>query len=138
MKYIKKIDDMGGILTAIERGFIQNEIAESAYRYQKAVDRDEKIVIGVNKYRDSEKTRIETLKVNPEVEEKQKRKLKRLREERDGEKVTRALTEIRRVAGSKENLMPVVLDAVKSYTTLGEICDVLRDVFGEYRPMQRL
>jgi methylmalonyl-CoA mutase N-terminal domain/subunit len=138
MKYIKKIDDMGGILTAIERGFIQNEIAESAYRYQKAVDRDEKIVIGVNKYHDSEKTRIETLKVNPEVEEKQKRKLKRLREERDGEKVKRALTEIRRVAGSKENLMPVVLDAVKSYTTLGEICDVLRDVFGEYRPLQRL
>jgi methylmalonyl-CoA mutase N-terminal domain/subunit len=138
MKYIKKIDDMGGILTAIERGFIQNEIAESAYRYQKAVDRDEKIIIGVNKYHDSEKTRIETLKVNPEVEEKQKRKLKRLREERDGEKVKRALTEIRRVAGSKENLMPVVLDAVKSYTTLGEICDVLRDVFGEYRPLQRL
>jgi methylmalonyl-CoA mutase N-terminal domain/subunit len=138
MKYIKKIDDMGGILTAIERGFIQNEIAESAYRYQKAVDSDEKIVIGVNKYHDSEKTRIETLKVNPEVEEKQKRKLKRLREERDGEKVKRALTEIRRVASSKGNLMPVVLDAVKSYTTLGEICDVLRDVFGEYRPLQRL
>ena len=102
------------------------------------MDRDKKIVIGVNKYRDSEKTRIETLKVNPEVEEKQKRKLKRLREERDGEKVKRALTEIRRVAGSKENLMPVVLDAVKSYTTLGEICDVLRDVFGEYRPLHRL
>ena len=137
MKYIKKIDDMGGILTAIEKGFVQREIAESAYRYQKAVDGSEKIVIGVNKYRDSEKTRIETLKVNPEVEEKQKRRLERLRKERDGEEVKRALAEIRRVAGSKENLMPVVLDAVKSYVTLGEICDVLKNMFGEYRPMQR-
>ena len=137
MKYIKKIEDMGGILTAIEKGFVQREIAESAYRYQKAVDGSEKIVIGVNKYRDSEKTRIETLKVNPEVEEKQKRRLERLRKERDGEEVKRALAEIRRVAGSKENLMPVVLDAVKSYATLGEICDVLKNMFGEYRPMQR-
>jgi methylmalonyl-CoA mutase N-terminal domain/subunit len=137
MKYIKKIDDMGGILTAIEKGFVQREIAESAYRYQKAVDGSEKIVIGVNKYRDSEKTRIETLKVNPEVEEKQKRRLEKLRKERDGEEVKRALAEIRRVAGSKENLMPVVLDAVKSYATLGEICDVLKNMFGEYRPMQR-
>jgi len=137
MRYIKKIDDMGGILTAIEKGFVQREIAESAYRYQKAVDGSEKIVIGVNKYRDSEKTRIETLKVNPEVEEKQKRRLEKLRKERDGEEVKRALAEIRRVAGSKENLMPVVLDAVKSYATLGEICDVLKNMFGEYRPMQR-
>ena len=137
MKYIKKIDDMGGILTAIEKGFVQREVAESAYRYQRAVDGSEKIVIGVNKYRDSEKTRIETLKVNPEVEEKQKRRLERLRKERDGEEVKRALAEIRRVAGSKENLMPVVLDAVKSYATLGEICDVLKNMFGEYRPMQR-
>ena len=137
MKYINKIDDMGGILTAIEKGYVQREIAESAYRYQKSVDGSEKIVIGVNKYRDSEKTRIETLKVNPEVEEKQKRRLEKLRKERDGEEVKRALAEIRRVAGSKENLMPVVLDAVKSYATLGEICDVLKNMFGEYRPMQR-
>lgn len=138
MKYIKKIDDMGGILTAIERGFVQREIAESAYRYQKAVDEKTKIVIGVNKYRDSEKTSLETLKVNPEVEEKQKRKLEKLRKERDKEKVKRSLAEIRKVANGEQNLMPVVLDAVKSYVTLGEICDVLKDVFGEYRPSQRL
>jgi methylmalonyl-CoA mutase N-terminal domain/subunit len=137
-KYIKKIDDMGGILAAIERGFIQNEIANSAYKYQRAVDAGEKIMIGVNKYRDSEKASIETLKVNPEGEEKQKRRLERLRKERDGEEVKRALAEIRRVADSRENLMPVVLDAVKSYATLGEICDVLKDVFGEYRPVQKL
>jgi methylmalonyl-CoA mutase N-terminal domain/subunit len=138
MKYIKKIDDMGGILTAIERGFVQREIAESAYRYQKAVDEKTKIVIGVNKYRDSEKTSLETLKVNPEVEEKQKRKLEKLRKERNKEKVKRSLAEIRKVANGEQNLMPVVLDAVKSYVTLGEICDVLKDVFGEYRPSQRL
>jgi methylmalonyl-CoA mutase N-terminal domain/subunit len=138
MEYITKIDDMGGVLTAIERGFIQREIAESAYRYQRAVDKGEKIVIGVNKYCDSEKAGIKTLKVNPEVEEKQKRKLEKLRKERDSEEVKRALDEIKRVAESKENLMPEVLDAVKSYVTLGEICNVLRDAFGEYRPVQRL
>ena len=138
LEYIKKIDDMGGILTAIDKGFVQREIADSAYRYQRAVDKGEKIVVGVNKYRDSEKTNIETLKVNPKVEEKQKRRLERLRKERDGEEVKRTLTEIRRVAGTGENLMPMVLDAVKSYATLGEICDVLRDVFGEYQPVQRL
>jgi len=138
MEYIKKIDDMGGILTAIERGFVQREIADSAYKYQRAVDGCEKIVIGVNRYRDSEKASIETLKVNPEVEEKQKRRLERLRKERDSKEVKRALAEIRRVVESKENLMPVVLDAVKSYATLGEICDVLKGAFGEYRPVQRL
>ena len=138
MEYIKKIDDMGGILTAIERGFVQNEIADSAYKYQKAVDGGKKIVIGVNKYRDSEKISIETLKVNPKVEEKQKIRLERLRKERDSKEVKRTLAEIRRVAASGENLMPVVLDAVKSYATLGEICGVLKVVFGEYRSGHRL
>ena len=137
MKYIKKIDNMGGILTAIEKGFVQREIADSAYKYQRAVDEGKKIMIGVNKYRDNEKTKIETLTVNPEVEEKQKRKLKKLKKERDREKVKRTLAEIRTVAASRDNLMPLVLDAVKSYATLGEICDVLKDVFGEYRSMQR-
>lgn len=138
MNYIKKLDKMGGILTAIERGFVQREIANSAYEYQRAVDNGEKIVIGVNKYREDKKTNIETLKVNPEVEEKQKRQLERLRKERNKEKVKSVLTELRKVAISEENLMPVILDAVKSYVTLGEICEVLKDVFGEYRPLQKL
>ncbi len=138
MRYIKKIDDMGGILTAIERGFIQNEITDSAYRYQRAVDKGEKIVIGINKYSNNEKVNIETLKVNPEVEEKQKRRLQKLRKQRDNEKVKRALAEIKKVSSSEENLMPAVLDAVKSYVTLGEICNVLKEVFGEYRPVERL
>lgn len=138
MKYIKKIDDMGGILTAIERGFIQKEITDSAYRYQRAVDKGEKIVIGINMYSNNDKVNIETLKVNPEVEEKQKRRLQKLRKQRDKEKVKRALAEIRKVSSGEENLMPAVLDAVKSYVTLGEICDVLKEVFGEYRPIERL
>jgi methylmalonyl-CoA mutase N-terminal domain/subunit len=138
MKYIKKIDAMGGILNAIEKGFVQREIADSAYRYQKAVDKSEKIVIGINKFRESEKANIDTLKVNPEVEEKQKGRLKNLRKERDDQKVKKAINEIRRVSASDENLMPVILDAVKCYVTLGEICTCLKDVFGEYRPVERL
>jgi len=138
MEYIKKIDNMGGILTAIERGFVQNEIADSAYRYQKAVDKGEKIVIGVNKFRDSKKVNIDTLKVNSEVEINQKKRLEQLKEKRDGKKVKKSLKEIRKSAGGKENLVPIVLDAVKSYTTLGEICTVLKDVFGEYKSVERL
>jgi methylmalonyl-CoA mutase N-terminal domain/subunit len=138
MKYIKKIDDMGGILTAIDRGFVQNEIADSAYRYQKAVDKGENIVIGVNQYCDSEKKSIETLKIKSEIEEKQKRRLKQLKKERDQEKVKKALDEIKKVAKSGDNLMPVVLEAVKSYSTLGEICTELKKVFGEYRSVERL
>ncbi len=138
LRYIEKIDKMGGMLTAIEKGYVQNEIAESAYRYQKSVDKGEKIVVGVNKYCTSEKAGIETLKVKPEVEEKQIRELKKLKSERNEEAVKEALAEIRRIAGSEENLMPAVLDAVKCYSTLGEICSVLRDVFGEYSVVQRL
>jgi methylmalonyl-CoA mutase N-terminal domain/subunit len=138
MKYIKKIDDMGGILTALEKGFVQREIAESAYRYQRAVDSKKKIVIGVNKFRDTEKTNIELLKVNQEVEDKQKRRLERLRNNRDGKSVKKSLDEIRQVAKGKENLMPILLESVKNNVTLGEICNVLKDIFGEYRPMQRL
>jgi len=138
MKYIKKIDDMGGILTAIERGFVQNEIADSAYRYQKAVDNGENIVIGVNRYCDSEKKSIETLKIKSEIEEKQKRRLHQLKKDRDQEKVKKALAEIKKVAKTDDNLMPVVLEAVKCYSTLGEICNVLKDVFGEYQSVERL
>ncbi len=137
LKYIKKIDELGGMLTAIEKGYVQSEIANSAYRYQMAVEEEEKIVVGVNKYRDNDEASIETLRVNPDVEKKQKRRLERLRKERDGEEVKKTLAEIRRVAETEENLVPVVLDAVKSYATLGEISDALRDVFGEYRAVQR-
>jgi len=136
MTYIDKIDDMGGVLTGIESGFIQREITNSAYDHQRGVERKEKIVVGVNAYCESEDVNIETLKISPETEARQKGRLEQLKRERDGEEVKKALDEIRRVAGSDENLFPAVLDAVKKYATLGEICDVLRDIFGEYRAVQ--
>ena len=138
LKYIEKIDKMGGMLTAIERGYVENEIANSAYSYQRAVEKKEKIVVGVNKYQESKKTSIETLKVNPEVEERQIRRLERVKKERDAEDVKTTLAELEEAAGGNVNLMPVVLNAVKAYATLGEICAVLRDVFGEYKTVQRL
>jgi methylmalonyl-CoA mutase N-terminal domain/subunit len=132
-QYLDRIDAMGGVLKAIEKGFIQKEISDSAYGYQKAIERQNKIVVGVNKFESDEKTKLETLKVDPEVERKQKEGLQLLRSERDEGEVKRILEEIRSTANSSENLMPVVLEAVKAYATLGEICDVLRGVFGEYR-----
>ena len=136
MIYIDKIDGMGGVLTGIESGFIQREITNSAYDHQRGVERKEKIVVGVNAYCESEEVNIETLKISPETEARQKSRLEQLKNERDGKGVKEALDEIRRVAGNDENLFPAVLDAVKKYATLGEICDVLRDIFGEYRAVQ--
>ena len=136
MIYIDKIDGMGGVLTGIESGFIQREITNSAYDHQRGVERKEKIVVGVNAYCESEEVNIETLKISPETEARQKSRLEQLKNERDGKGVKEALDEMRRVAGNDENLFPAVLDAVKKYATLGEICDVLRDIFGEYRAVQ--
>lgn len=136
MAYIEKIDAMGGVLTGIESGFIQREITNSAFDHQRGVERKEKIVVGVNAYIDQEDVTIETLKITPEMEERQKNRLEQLKRERDGERVKESLDEIRRIAESDENLFPAVLEAVKRYATLGEICDVLRDIFGEYRAVQ--
>lgn len=136
MSYIEKIDEMGGILSCIESGFVQREITNSAYSHQKAVERGDKIVVGVNKYREREKVSIETLKITPEVEERQLKRLEHLKRERDNEKVRKVLDELGRAVRSEVNLVPVVLEAVKCYATLGEICDVLRGAFGEYRAVQ--
>jgi len=135
-EYIEKIDEMGGILTGIEKGFVQREITQSAYDHQRGVEKKEKIVVGVNKFCESEDSNITTLKISPEVEELQKQRLNQLKEERNAEKVEQTLNELRRVAEGDGNLVPAVLEAVKSYATLGEICDVLREIFGEYRAVQ--
>jgi methylmalonyl-CoA mutase N-terminal domain/subunit len=134
--YLDKIDGMGGILACIENGFVQKEITNSAYSYQREVEREEKIVVGVNRYREQETVSIETLKISQEVEERQKGRLERLRKERDGDRVKRSLDELERAARGDDNLVPCVIEAVKCYATLGEICDVLRGVFGEYRALQ--
>jgi methylmalonyl-CoA mutase N-terminal domain/subunit len=133
MTYISEIDKMGGALKAIEKGYIQKEIATSAYNYQRAVDSGEQAIIGVNKFVVKEEHLLETLEIGIEVEQKQIERLRRLRQERDNQKVSEVLDRVRSVASSDENIMPVVIEAVKAYTTVGEISDALRDMFGEYR-----
>jgi len=133
-KHIEKIDGMGGALVAIERGFIQREIQESAYRYQRAVEQGEQIVVGVNEFVVQEKTTWRRLKVDPAVRRRQIERLQALRERRDGERVQNLLTRLRDTAQGEGNLLPIILACVESYATLGEICGVLREVFGEYKP----
>jgi methylmalonyl-CoA mutase N-terminal domain/subunit len=131
--YIAKIDALGGALRAIEHGYIQREIQESAYRWQLAVDRKDKIVVGVNRFQVKEEPIMNLLRVDPAVGERQAIRLRALRERRDNEKVSTALSHLELGAQNQENMMPLILNAVEAYATLGEICDVLRDVFGEYQ-----
>jgi len=137
---ISKIDDMGGAIAATESGYIQKEIEESARRFQKEVESQEKVVVGVNKYKIEEDSELDTdiFSFNPEVEQLQKAKLGRLREKRDNHAVASALSAVRKAASGNENLVPRFLDAVKVYATVGEICDVLRDVFGEYDQLKTI
>ncbi len=133
MEYIEKIDAMGGMVKAIEAGYVQREINESAYRYQLAVESGEEVVVGVNKFQIEEDVPMENiLKVDPEVEERQKERLRRLKEKRDNDKVKEALERVKRAAESGENIMPPIIEAVRVYATVGEITDALREVFGEY------
>ncbi len=133
-EYIKKIDDMGGAVAAIEQGYMQREIQDSAYRYQKSVESKERLVVGVNSYEIKEDKPKGLLRVKPEIAEAQKKRLQALRNRRDGAAVASALKAVETAAKGTDNLMPYVLDAVKSYATIGEICGVLREVFGAYRP----
>ena len=131
--YIKQIDDLGGSVKAIERGFIQREIEEAAYRYQKEIEKGERVVVGLNKFQEEQTPPSNLLRVNPAVREAQAEKLNKLRAERDNEQVKKALAELKAAAQGSDNLMPKILAAVKAPATLGEICDVLRGVFGEFK-----
>jgi len=130
--YIKKIDEMGGAPAAIEKGYIQKEIQDSAYRYQREIEKEERVVVGLNRFQVEEEKPTNLLRVDPAVRISQIENVKKLKSERDNARVEKSLAELRRVAESNENLMVPILDAVKAYATLGEICDVLRGVFGEY------
>ena len=130
-EYIDRIDAMGGMVAAIERGYPQREIAEASYRYQMAVDKKEKIIVGVNDYVSEEKP-LEILQIDETVAHRQAERLRKLRAERSQAEVDRQLGALRKAAKGKENLMPFIFDAVKSYATLGEVCDAMRDVFGTY------
>ncbi len=132
--YLRQIDDLGGILAAIERGFVQREIQDSAYATQRAIERGEQVVVGVNQFAAAEEQQLDMLRVDPLVERAQREKLTQLRCTRDGEQVKRTLATLREGVMGDANAMPLILDCIEAYATLGEICDVMREVFGEYRP----
>jgi len=130
---LDKIDKMGGALAAIEKKFYQTEIAESAYKYQLAIERKEKIIVGVNEFQIDEAGDLETLVIDPAVRERQTKRLRELRSKRSNERVQRSLVDLRRGASGAANLLPLILAAVESYATVGEISDALRQVWGEYK-----
>lgn len=132
-RYFDRVEQLGGVIPAIEKGFFQREIAEAAYKYQKEIEENRRIIVGVNHYQTDEGIDIPILKMDEKGEERQINRLKKLRKERNNAKVERNLERLRKAAEGEENLMPYILDCVHSYATLGETCQVLRDVFGEYK-----
>jgi methylmalonyl-CoA mutase N-terminal domain/subunit len=134
-EYFRKIDDMGGAIPAIEKGFFQKEIADSAYNYQREIDEQKRTIVGVNDFTVEEDHPIELLKVNPRVEKEQVAALQKLKKERDSRKAKEALEKLHHAAEKNENLMPLMINAVKAYATLGEITDVLKAVYGEYKEL---
>ena len=129
----RQIDNFGGVIKAIEAGYFQREIAESAFRYQREIDKQERIIVGVNEYQMNEPITIPILQMDPEGEKRQLARLQELRRTRDNEKVGAALNALRDAAKGTANTMPFILDAVKAYATLQEITDVFRAVFGVYQ-----
>lgn len=132
-EYIQKIDEMGGVLRAIEIGWIQKEIQEAAYRYQKALEHGEEVVVGVNRFQVDQQEHIPILKIDDSIERAQIESLRALRSERDNAAVDAALDGVEAAARGSDNLMPPILRAVECYATVGEISDRLRKVFGEYQ-----
>ncbi len=131
-EYFERIEKLGGVIPAIEAGFFQKEIADSAYRYEREINEKRRVVVGVNEYQMDEPLTIPLLRMDPEGERKHVERLNRVRRERDNAEVQRRLAELRRVARGDENTMPYIIDAVRAYATLGEITNVFREVFGEY------
>jgi methylmalonyl-CoA mutase N-terminal domain/subunit len=134
--YIKKIDAMGGTLKAIEDGYVQKEIQDSAYRFQKEIESNERVYVGINRYTMEEPPPTNLLKVDPKQREIETEKLKKLRAERDQKSWKAALDMLEEVSRTDENVMPAVIEAVKARATVGEVCDVWRNIWGEYRPKE--
>jgi methylmalonyl-CoA mutase N-terminal domain/subunit len=137
-EYIKKIDDIGGAVNAIEQGYVQREIQDSAYTYQREIEQGDRIVVGLNKFQVEEEKPTNLLRVDPSVRVDQIERLKALKSERDETEVKKSLANLRQCAEGNDNLLPNILEAVKTYATLGEICDVMREVFGEYQQVSTL
>jgi methylmalonyl-CoA mutase N-terminal domain/subunit len=133
VKYLETIDAMGGMLRAIENGFVQREIQEAAYRYQRAIENRETIVVGVNEFRVAEESPIPTMRIDPAIEQSQIERVRAVRERRDQEAANGAIAKLEEAARGTENLLPRILDCVEAYVTVGEIGNQLRKVWGEYR-----
>jgi len=131
-EYLRKVEEMGGAIRAIEDGYFQREITKSAYEIQRQIEDGKRIVVGVNQYVDEEEPTVEILKVDPVLERKQKDRLKKLKKERNQPEVREALKGVKRAAENNENLVPSLINAVRAYATVGEMCDTLREVYGEY------
>jgi methylmalonyl-CoA mutase N-terminal domain/subunit len=131
-EYIDQIDRLGGAVAAVEQGFVQREIGASAYRYQQEIEKGERVVVGLNRFQVKGEEKIPLLKVDPGMEDKQRARLKELRQTRDNAAVSQTLAQLKTAAQGADNLMPPILSAVRTLATLGEICDTLREVFGEY------
>jgi len=132
LAYINKIDDLGGVVKAIEAGYMQQEIGDSAYAYQKSIETAEQVIVGVNRFTIEEAAPENLLRIKKEMELEQLESLKAMKDKRDAAAVAASLKELRKVAESGDNLLPIIVSAVKTYATLGEVCGVLREVFGEY------
>jgi methylmalonyl-CoA mutase N-terminal domain/subunit len=130
---INQIDEMGGAVSSIENGFMQNKIAESAYAYQKAIESKEKIIVGVNQFESTSTTNIPVFQIDESIRIQQIEKLKALKTKRDNIKVVACLAAVKNAAAGTDNLLPSVIDAIENYCTLGEIADVLRGIYGEYQ-----
>ncbi len=132
-EYLERIEGMGGMLTAIEKGYVQREIQQAAFEHQQAVESGDRVVVGVNRYPVEEETSVPALQLNPQSEQEQVERLGRVRQRRDAKKVQAALAQIEEAAHGSDNLLPLLLEAVEACTTVGEISDALRRVFGEYK-----
>ena len=132
-EYLNKIDEMGGMLRAIDRGFVQREIQQAAYEYQSAIENGSQVIVGVNRYQEEAGREIPILKIDPEIEHGQVKRLQKLRARRDRNRVEAALREIEATAKSERNLMPAILQAVIAFATVGEISEILGRVFGQYK-----
>lgn len=132
-KYIKRIDEMGGAVSAIEQNFMQQEIAKASYQYQNAIEANEKVIVGVNKFTENEAAPTGLLRIDDSIRKVQSEKLAALRAKRNNEKVKQCLAAIKQTATADQNIMPAVIEAVENYATLGEIADSLRELYGEYQ-----
>ena len=135
LEYLGKIDDLGGAVAAIERGYMQREIQNAAFIYQREIETKNRIIVGVNEFTSGDVPPGDILKVNPAIEQKQRARIERIRAERDRELATKAIARVEQVARDGSNLMPPIIDAVRAYATLGEIADAMRRVFGEHKPL---